>query len=540
MKFRHKVLILNLLLLSLTTGVVGFLLMKRSYRLTMDTAIKSAVTENNLVQSSVEYELLDLINSGRYDLNISLPSIGDQVFSGMISGEEGLAIRYGEKYLYTSEKDFPELTDIQYAVSESGSDSSTTTGNLFEFSDGVRKNYVLTEEEGEYYLYVSSNSTLDAKALNIVTRRNISDIHAMLDQSVKEYREITLLILGVSAVLLYILSRLLTRPLESLRDTTDSFAEGDYSIRSKIRTADEVGMLSDRFNSMADSVETHVEELNDMVHRREQFVADFTHEIKTPMTSIIGYADTMRSLDLSKEEQQQALTYIFSEGKRLEAMSMKLFDLLYLKDHPIDKKRISAVQFAESVETSMKPLLAASGQTLLVNAEPAVLEGDPELLKTVFINLIDNARKASKAGDVIEFTGERMSVAADSVSDIATSIESEIQAAESDNRVDAGDAAPKKRKKNYAEKIGYRFIVRDHGIGISEEDQKKIFDEFFMVDKSRTRAAGGAGLGMSLVSIILQRHDAEIKLESTLGEGTTFIVILSCTKCDEESHDQSE
>ena len=404
----------------------------------------------------------------------------------------------------------------------------------------MRKNYVLTEEEGEYYLYVSSNSTLDAKALNIVTRRNISDIHAMLDQSVKEYREITLLILGVSAVLLYILSRLLTRPLESLRDTTDSFAEGDYSIRSKIRTADEVGMLSDRFNSMADSVETHVEELNDMVHRREQFVADFTHEIKTPMTSIIGYADTMRSLDLSKEEQQQALTYIFSEGKRLEAMSMKLFDLLYLKDHPIDKKRISAVQFAESVETSMKPLLAASGQTLLVNAEPAVLEGDPELLKTVFINLIDNARKASKAGDVIEFTGERMSVAADSVSDIATSIESEIQAAESDNRVDAGDAAPKKRKKNYAEKIGYRFIVRDHGIGISEEDQKKIFDEFFMVDKSRTRAAGGAGLGMSLVSIILQRHDAEIKLESTLGEGTTFIVILSCTKCDEESHDQSE
>ena len=126
MKFRHKVLILNLLLLSLTTGVVGFLLMKRSYRLTMDTAIKSAVTENNLVQSSVEYELLDLINSGRYDLNVSLPSIGDQVFSGMISGEEGLAIRYGEKYLYTSEKDFPELTDrIRPLLPEISSSSAT-------------------------------------------------------------------------------------------------------------------------------------------------------------------------------------------------------------------------------------------------------------------------------------------------------------------------------------------------------------------------------------------------------------------------------
>ena len=241
MKFRHKVLFLNLLLLSLTTGVVGFLLMKRSYRLTMDTAIKSAVTENNLVQSSVEYELLNIINSGRYNLMNSLPSIGNQVFSGMISGEEALAIRYGTSYVYTSEEDFPDLAD------------------LFVFDDNAKKNYLLTEENGHHFLYVTSNSTLDEKPLNIITRRDISDVHAMLDQSEREYREITLLILGLSALLLYILSRLLTRPLETLRDTTDSFAEGDYSVRSRIRTADEVGMLSDRFNSMADSVENHVE-----------------------------------------------------------------------------------------------------------------------------------------------------------------------------------------------------------------------------------------------------------------------------------------
>ena len=82
---------------------------------------------------------------------------------------------------------------------------------------------------------------------------------------------------------------------------------------------------------MAQAVSDHVDELNDMVHRREQFVADFTHEIKTPMTSIIGYADTMRSLELPREEQIMALGYIFSEGKRLESMSNKLFDLIYLR-----------------------------------------------------------------------------------------------------------------------------------------------------------------------------------------------------------------
>ena len=110
------------------------------------------------------------------------------------------------------------------------------------------------------------------------------------------------------------------------------------------------------------------------------------------------------------------------------------------------------------------------------------------LLKTVFINLIDNARKASKPGDTIEFTGKSV------------------------------DGM-------------YEFNVRDHGIGISEENQKKIFDEFFMVDKSRTRAAGGAGLGMSLVSIILKRHDAVLDLASTPGEGTSITVKL---KAEEE------
>ena len=216
---------------------------------------------------------------------------------------------------------------------------------------------------------------------------------------------ITVIILSASSLLLYIISRLLTRPLEQLSVTTDSFANGHYSERSDIRTNDEVGKLSERFNSMADSVETHDEELNDMIHRREQFVADFTHEIKTPMTSIIGYADTMRSLDLSKDEQQTALNYIFSEGKRLETMSMKLFDLLYLKDHPIDVRPFPAASLANSVITSVTPIVEAAGETLVTDIEPGTLYGDIDLLKSVFINLIDNARKASKAVYTIEFKG---------------------------------------------------------------------------------------------------------------------------------------
>ena len=464
MKFRYKVIILNLLLLSLATGVVGFLLMRRSYRLTTDTEIKSAVTENNLVQSSVEYSLLNVINSKRYDLNASLPEIGRTVFSGMLSGEEALMLRYGGEYLYLSEEDGQLPPDT-----------------LYDIPDTARKNYLMTGDEEHSYLYVTSDTSIDGKMLNIVTRRDITEMSRLLDQSIRDYRTITICLLSVSVLILLILSRLLTRPLEKLSDTTDAFAAGDYSARSDIRSGDEVGHLAERFNSMACSVEEHVDELNDMIHRREQFVADFTHEMKTPMTSIIGYADTMRSMDLSKEEQQTALGYIFSEGKRLEAMSLKLFDLLYLKDHPIDSRPVSAETLTEDVVRSMTPLMEASDIRLETSVEPGIISGDPELLKTVFINLIDNARKASKPGDTVEMSGR-------------------------------------------VEGSGYCFTVRDHGIGISEEDQKKIFDEFFMVDKSRTRAAGGAGLGMSLVAVILERHGATLQLSSKPGEGTLIEV----------------
>ena len=478
MKFRYKVIIINIFLLSITLGIVGFILMLRTYRITMDSAVKSAVTTNNLVQSSVEYSLLDIINSSEERIKNGLPSIGKTVYSGMISGEERLIIRYNDEYVYLS---CPYSDNFDYLEKNS----------FFDFSGDTMKNYMILREDDRVFIYVTSYSGMGENTLNVITGQDITDIDLFMRETIANYRNMTIIILSSSTLLLYIISRLLTRPLEQLSTTTDSFANGDYSIRSHIKSSDEVGNLSERFNSMADSVEDHVEELNDMIHRREQFVADFTHEIKTPMTSIIGYADTMRSLELSHEEQQTALNYIFSEGKRLEAMSMKLFDLLYLKDHPIEMLDISTAVLAKNVTTSITPLMEASGISLKYDIEPAVIKGDQALLETVFINLLDNSRKASSAGGTVEFIGKSIS-------------------SETSN--------PDK------EKCLYRFTVKDYGIGISDEDKKKIFDEFFMADKSRTRAAGGAGLGMSLVSVILSRHNTSPEIESTLGEGTSIYI----------------
>ena len=234
---------------------------------------------------------------------------------------------------------------------------------------------------------------------------------------------------------------------------------------------------------MADSVCEHIDELHGMVTRQEQFVADFTHEVKTPMTTIIGYADMIRSKEMKRENQVLAASYIFHEGKRLEAMSMKLFDFIYTKHRKIEFHPISVASFMQEVEESVTPILAQKKQTLTCTTVDARIEGDSNLLKSAFINIIDNARKASEEGSGIRFFAEQM---ADGV------------------------------------KIG----VQDFGVGISGEHLRRIFDEFYMVDKSRSRKEGGAGLGLSLAASIVESHGEKLEIESTVGEGTTMWVVF--------------
>ena len=136
---------------------------------------------------------------------------------------------------------------------------------------------------------------------------------------------------------------------------------------------------------------------------------------------------------------------------------------------------------------------------------------DSALLKTAFINLLDNARKATKASDSEEGTED-----AKKIHFTGKIIQAEGE--DSENRK-------------------YEFIVEDHGIGIAQKDIERICDEFYMVDKSRSRSEGGAGLGMSLVAAILNEHSADLKIESELGVGTRMIVTFSELVDEEDYND---
>ena len=148
---------------------------------------------------------------------------------------------------------------------------------------------------------------------------------------------------------------------------------------------------------------------------------------------------------------------------------------------------------AKEIVRIVTPALNRKQMRLHSDFEHAVISGNRELLVTVFVNLIDNARKASKDGDVIEFTGHIL---------------------RQEEQQDRGGMC-------------YEISVTDYGIGMTEEDVKRMCDEFYMADKSRARKEGGAGIGMSLVALIVERHGAELSVQSKVAEGTEIKVIFS-------------
>ena len=238
-------------------------------------------------------------------------------------------------------------------------------------------------------------------------------------------------------------------------------------------------------------LERSIENLENVAARREEFIGSFAHELKTPLTAIIGYADMLRSKEMQPKSRFTAAGYIFSEGKRLEALSLKLMDIIVAGNQEFEPKRFEVGYFVRGVAAVTVPSLSNDGLTLDLRWEPGEIEVEPDLFKTLMINLVDNARKASHKGGVIELFG----------------------------KVEDG---------------GYALYVRDHGRGMPKEELSRITEPFYMIDKSRSRAQTGAGLGLALCQRIAELHGTKLEYDSEEGKGTTVRILLKGGSADEE------
>lgn len=215
--------------------------------------------------------------------------------------------------------------------------------------------------------------------------------------------------------------------------------------------------------------------------RKERFTFAFAHELKTPLTSIIGYSEMLATMDLSAEEIHLCGDYINRQSKRLKSLSYKLLEMAFLRERGIEKKRIEVRVLAALVEETEKPLAEEKGMVWHMEMEDEEIFGDLELLQSLFINLLDNAMKASNQGGTIWFLGK-------------------------------------------AERNGFTFTVADEGKGVAKEALYRLTEAFYMEDKSRSRSAGGAGLGLTLCSRIAELHGTKLEFESEEGKGMRVCV----------------
>lgn len=301
---------------------------------------------------------------------------------------------------------------------------------------------------------------------------------------VTEYKEQLAIILGVLSLGVVLLTvsilwasvRHMLLPLQKLNDSAKKIAEGVYDDRVDIKGKDEIGELGKSFNQMAQAVETKTQHLEESERRKTLFMGNLTHELKTPMTAISGYAQTLLTTKLELEEQEEALLYIYEQCGRLERLSKKMMRLLEVDgEEALHYTNVSAKQLFEDAKKSCKILLEKKSMVLECVSHDEMYRVDYDLMLDVLINLIDNGVKASEEGSRI-----RLIASEDSI------------------------------------------IVQDFGRGIPEEEKERILEPFYMIDKSRSRKCGGAGLGLSLAALIIKRHNMKMEIESEIGKGTSI------------------
>lgn len=178
--------------------------------------------------------------------------------------------------------------------------------------------------------------------LRLVTAYDLTGLYRDRNAALMRFLLLEAAVLAAASAVTALLARRLTRPLAVLTDAGAQIAAGDYARRTDLHTGDEIEALSRSFDKMADAVQEKIADLEADVQRREDFVGAFTHELKTPMTSIIGYADMLHTMQTDPDEQREAAAAIVHEGRRLEALSRKLLALLGLNEEGVELTRRAA------------------------------------------------------------------------------------------------------------------------------------------------------------------------------------------------------
>ncbi len=463
MKLWKKIFFGVLILFLIVFDIGTFLLTSFAYDYNREKEIETAIREQSVILSSVSTSVLRA-EEFNPDFSQDKERLADIIISlAKYYETQGvqLALLLNDEIVYSN---------IPYIDSD-----------VLCFADLQGKNVKDEIIEDKRVLFVSSKVPSYSE-LTFVYARDISDIDTFRKSIGEFFVLINIIAFLLMGVLLWLLLKYMTKPISQLSKITAEIAGGSYDKRVTVKSSDELGELADNFNSMADSVENTMISLTKAAEDKQEFIDDLAHEMKTPITSILGYAEYLKNTNSSKENKIIALEYLYDSMMRLQNLSAELLKLTLLREEKIEFNKINISDLFDDLQVTMQPALQKRNIKLVKIVNTERVFGDETLLLSLLINLVENAARASK---------ENASITVRAYYSNAPVIE-----------------------------------VKDNGIGMKQEEIEKITAPFYRVDKSRSRQFGGAGLGMSIVSRIVKLHNAKLEIKSEENKGTVVRVIF--------------
>lgn len=455
MRLFTKIFLCCMFVFSVAFQLAGYLLMTYSYENSIGQEKKYARNQfqyNKYIVQSALYMEPELFESEGKQLNQVVKSMNTQV----------AFYREDKKNIYSNL-------------------SIHTDSNIFNNAADGTITYQVTRQGEESCILSCGQIVQSGETIYMVTKTDISMVVENQRALAGYFQKLYLLILGFCFIFIFILTHFLTRPINRVSKAAKIITAGKYGERIPFSGKDEIGELAENFNHMAEKVEEKISELSDTARQKEDFVANFAHELKTPLTSVIGYADMLYQKDLPRNQVKDAAGYIMNEGMRLEALAVKLMDLIVLEKQDFILEIMSVQEIFKNIVPGILPVLKKGGAALHMNMEDGIIKAEFDLFKTMILNIIDNALKADSRN--IWLSGAQ--------------------------------------KGN-----GYRLCIKDDGKGIPPKELDRIKEAFYMVDKSRSRKHHGAGLGLALADKIIKLHKAALWIESDGETGTAVYIEL--------------
>lgn len=339
--------------------------------------------------------------------------------------------------------------------------------------------------QGGKHIYIQVERTLASpySAYTLFYQKELVEFEETWHRLQMTYVLISVVLSFLLCIILFFMMQHIFKPLERLNGSVAEISKGNYDQHLRHTSNDEISELAENINVMADTIQSQIHMLEDENARKQQLMDNLAHELRTPLTSIYGYAELLQRGKIDEEEMYEGLGYIIRESRRLNRMSEEMLSMRLLEKEAVNYAKLDIKDISEHIRRILKEKLEEKEITLLEQHEAELFWGEEYLYIMLFRNLLENAIRASYKAGVIEW-------------------------------------------RSFEEELQYRFEIVDYGIGMEKDELEKIMDAFYRVDKGRARAEGGAGLGLSIVNIIVTKLKGSITFESEKGQGTKVIVLL--------------